>query len=298
MAKKKRGTTDDQAKDSEPILPARFVLAVVVVAVVAGTAAFFIARSRSGGSSATPSGDPSSVALAIPSPVAPEPASRSAAADLLANKTLDAMTAAERDLVKNEIANAFGGGAFRATSAIVPAIDIYRVDGATRVSRQFKAGSPPGTGATVQSLVFYCDSPDGNIAAFGYTIAPGNVSSGGTTMKPHTQPFDALVSGLDWSQAKDLGFQTIAGHRTHGFEMPFTSPATGATIVSRDWFDVESARIVRREQAGGDDTATYTFDWSVPAPVEIPAGQPVAACAEVFYNTVPSARPPGYIVPP
>lgn len=263
-------------------------LAVVVVAIIAGAVAFFIVRSRSDGSSTT-SSNGSSGALDIPSPAAAEPASRSSAADVLANKTLDVMTADERDLVKTEVARAFDSAAFRATSSTVPAIDVYRIDGRTRVSRQFKDAELPDGHATMQRLVFYCDAADGNLDAFGYTIIPGNVSSAGTTLKAHSQPFDGLISGLDWSQAKDLGFRTMAGHRTHGFEMPYLPPTTGTTVDSKTWFDVDSARIIEREQEGA---ATYTFDWSVPAPVEIPAGQPVASCASVFYDAVPLARPP------
>ncbi len=199
------------------------------------------------------------------------------------------MSAEEQDLVKAEIARAYANAVFRGTSDTVPAIDVYRIDGTTRVSRQFKDAELPDKHATMQRLAFYCDAPDGGLDAYGYTVLPGNASSSSTSLSAHSQPFDGLISGLDWSQAKDLGFRTIAGHRTHGFEMPYLPPTMSTTVDSKSWFDVESARIIEREQEG---SATYTFDWSVAAPVEIPAGEPVAPCAEAFFASVPSARPP------
>jgi len=250
-----------------------------------------VVRARDGGSgTATP---PSAAgSLDIPSPIAAQSAERSAAADVLADKTLDSMTEADLDLVKAEIARAYENVIFRATSGLVPAIDIYRIDDHTRVSRQFNAGAAPNENVTVQTLIFYCDAPDGSIAAYGYNVSPGDVRAASSSLKAQTQPFDALISGLDWSQAKDLGFREIAGHRTHGFEMPFASPATGKTTTARDWFDVETARIIVNEQPEGGDQAAYTFDWSLLPPIEIPAGQPVASCADAFYASVPSARPP------
>jgi len=271
-----------------------FVLSSAAIGLaVAGVVIVFLLvfRSGNGGSGATAT-PPASASLDIPSPIATQPATHSAAADVLANKTLDSMTAADLDLVKSEIARAYQNVIFRASSGLVPAIDIYRIDGHTRVSRQFNPGAAPNKDVTVQTLVFYCDAPDGNIAAYGYNISPGDVRSASSSIKAHTQPFDALISGLDWSQAKDLGFRTIAGHRTHGFEMPFASPATGKTTTARDWFDVESARIIENEQPEGGDQAAYTFDWSLLPPIEVPAGQPIASCADAFYASVPSARPP------
>ncbi|TAK64067.1 MAG: hypothetical protein EPO22_06025 [Dehalococcoidia bacterium] len=280
----KQSNAAGPAKQSRPYAELGWWLAVVVVAIVAGAAAFFIVRSRGGDSSPS---SRSAAELDIPSPVAPEPASRSSAADLLAGKKWDEMTAEERDLVKGEVARAYENAAFRATSDGL-AVDVYRIDGHTRVVRQFRSGVPPHPDDTVQTLVFYCDSADGNLDAFSYTIAPGDVRSDDSSLKARTQPYDGLVAGLDWSQATDLGFRTIAGHRTHGFAMPYTPPAGTTPIDSKTWFDVDSARIIEREQEG---SATYTFDWSVPAPVEIPAGEPVASCADVFYASVPSARP-------
>jgi hypothetical protein len=48
--------------------------------------------------------------------------------------------------------------------------------------------------------------------------------------------------------------------------------------------------ILREAPDTGGDDATYKFDWSVPAPVVMPEGQPPAPCAEAFYQSVPSAR--------
>lgn len=230
----------------------------------------------------------------LPRPAGPEPPERSAAADLLADKSYADMTQEERDLLKSEITRAFANAQFRASNAYVPAIDVFRLDDRTRVSRQFRTGeSPGGEVVLVQTLTFYCDSPDGNISSYQYTVSPLGATSRATALKKWGSPFEGSVYGLDWSQATDLGFRTVAGHRVHGFEMPFNSPYTQRTLASRSWFDVESARLILREQpdAGGDE-ASYTFDWRQPAPVVIPPDQPVAPCAEAFYSNAPSARPP------
>jgi len=230
----------------------------------------------------------------LPPPVGPETAERSAAADLLAEKSYADMTPEERDLLKSEITRAFANAQFRATSVIVPGIDVFRLEDRTRVSRQFRTGeSPGGETVLVQTLTFYCDSPDGNISSYQYSVSPLGATSKATGLRKWGSPFEGTIYGLDWAQATDLGFKTVDGHRVHGFEMPFNSPYSERTMLSRTWFDVESARMILREQPDiGGDEATYTFDWRQPAPVVIPPDQPVAPCAEAFYNSAPSARPP------
>jgi hypothetical protein len=243
-----------------------------------------------------PPDDGKSALLDLPTPAAPEPTVEgNAAADLLANKSYDDMTQEERDTLKAAVTKAFDNAQFRASSLLVPAIDVFRIDGRTRASRQFKAASSPGGEAVVvETLTFYCDSPEGNINAFQYTVSPVGTSSKATVLKPFGAPFEGSLYGLDWSQAKDVGFRTVDGHRLHGFEMPFDSPSSGRTNTSRTWFDVDTARVILREQPDtGGDEATYTFDWSIPAPLVIPADQPVAPCSEAVFHRIPSARPAG-----
>ena len=285
MPKKARKPQDDSSRITRRDVIIGLIAAVVLAAVGVSVSMFVFGDLSSGGKSNL---------VDLPTPAGPEPAERSAAADLLADKSYADMTPEERDLLKGEVTRAFANAQFRASSAYVPAIDIFRLDDRTRVSRQFKAGTSPGGEAVlVETLTFYCDSPDGNISSYQYVRSPLGATSKAAGLRKWGSPFEGTIYGLDWTQATDLGFRTIEGHRVHGFEMPFNSPYSERTTLSRTWFDVESARMILREQPDtGGDEATYKFDWRQPAPVVIPPDQPVAPCASAFYSGAPSARPP------
>jgi hypothetical protein len=262
---------------------------VLVIAVFAGIAiaAFTYFVGTSAGKSATQ--------LSVPQPSGTEPpAERSAAADLLDSKSFADMTTEEVDLVKTEVERAYANAEFRTTSGLVPlGIDIFRINSVTRASRQYEAiASAGGAPQLKETLAFYCDDASGNINWFRYVTTNGHVGNAAKQIPKDQVPFNTTLSGLDWSQPQDLGFQTIEGHRTHGVALQFAALG-GSNIRTEYWFDVNSARLMARqftEQQGGDNVLR-TFDWRQPNVVVIPPDQPVAQCSTAFYNLAPQARP-------
>ncbi len=234
--------------------------------------------------------------IAVPQPSgAEQPAERSAAADLLGSKSFADMTPEESEFVKTEVTRAFANAEFRTTSGLLPlGIDIFRIDGVTRVSRQYEAvPSAGGQPELKETLSFYCDDISGNTNWFRYVTTAGGAGSAAKQIGKDQTPFSNTLTSLDWSTREDLGYQTIEGHRTHGVAMQFATPG-GRSIRAENWFDVESARLMARKSSNSADDSQNllrTLDWRQPQVVVIPAGQPVPQCAEAFYNLAPRARP-------
>lgn len=294
MRKKKQKTTP-----SEPLQLTRWHF-IAGVAVVAASAAIAIGLvSYFGGSSLSKPGK----TFEAPPPLGPIPtAERSEAVDLLSSKSFTELTPDELDLVKRGVAKAFDNAQFRTTSSLAPlGVDIFRIDGVTRVARQYQViGTPGGPNEVQQVLLFYCDDPSGKINAFRYTINTLGSGTKADQLPADQLPFGSTISGLDWSDPKDLGYMTIEGRRVHGVDLPFTVSVSGRPIRVETWFDVENARIIARKSIASqnpDDDVLRTFDWRQPQPVVMPPDKPPAPCSEAFYNRAPSARPSATAVP-
>jgi hypothetical protein len=288
VAKKKK-------EPSQPFEPTRLhiIAGLLVIAVFAGLAIALV--TYFGGSSLSKSPQH----FDVPQPAGPVPAlDRSAAADLLGGKSFSDMTQDELDLVKREVQRVYDNSQFRSTSAFTPlGIDVFRIDGVTRAVRQYQvAATPGGVNDLVESVYFYCDDPSGKINVYHY--AKSDFGAKATTQQlPHNQlPFDAIMSGVDWSQPTDLGHKTMEGRRVHGVSLQYTIPSTGKAFPADYWFDEENARLIARKAIlSEDDTSGNVlrpFDWRQPQPLAIPPGQPAAPCAEAVYARIPSARPP------
>lgn len=235
----------------------------------------------------------------VPQPAGSEvEAPRSAAADLLGEKSFTDMTPDEIALVKAEVTRAFDNAQVRTTSAFAPlGIDLFRLDGVTRVVRTYQvAGTPSGKNSLVEAVFFYCDDASGNMNQYRFTQSELGSSANATQIARDQLPFDGTIKALDWSSPEDLGFKTIQGHRVHGVTMPYTIAGSGQVIRAENWFDVETARIIARKaiinENQSSDNVLRTFDWRQPQPIVIPKDRPAAPCSEAFYARLPSARPP------
>ena len=235
----------------------------------------------------------------VPDPAAPAPAiERSAAADLLKDKSFSDMTPDEIDLVKREVSRIYDNSQFRTTSAFAPlGIDVFRIDGVTRAVREFQVtGTPGGVNDLLETVYFYCDDPSGKINSFRYAKSSLGVKAVGQQLPHNELPFDAILSGLDWSQPADLGHKTMDGRRVHGVSLRYTIPLTGKAFPAEYWFDEENGRLIARKAIlSEEDTSGNVlrpFDWRQPQPLVIPPDQPAAPCAEAVYARIPSARPP------
>lgn len=294
MPKKKK----QQAKPSEPLKLTRWHI-IAGVSIVVLSASIAVGLVSYFGGSKLSKNDPN---LEAPSPLGPVPtAERSDAADLLSSKSFNDMTADELDIVKAGAAKAYENAQFRTTSSLAPlGVDIIRVDGVTRVARQYQVIASPGGASEVQQvLFFYCDDPSGKINAFRYATSSLGTQKGASQLPADQLPFGNTVSGLDWSKPEDLGYQTIEGRRVHGVAVPYTVPISSRVIRAENWFDIENARLIARKsvQTDGPDNVLRTFDWRLPQPILIPADQPPAPCTEALYNRAPSVRPPATAVP-
>lgn len=195
---------------------------------------------------------------------------RSAAADLLEGKSLDDMTPEELALVKSEAERVYANAEVRLSSKTIPALDIVRRDGRTRISRQYVYTDSPGGAIVLGEIVaFYCDS---NVAGF-VDVYKSRTRLGTTTTEPGriesgAQPFDEVLSATDWTAAKDLGFEEIEGRRAHRFEVQRTLQS-GSQVAWQLWLDVETAQLLRSADGAAPDNP-YTLDWRKPAKI-IPA---------------------------
>ncbi len=235
----------------------------------------------------------------VPAPAGPEPETeRSAAADLLAGKSFADMSPEEVALVKSAVGKAFDNAQFRTTNSLAPlGLDIFRVNGVTRASRQYQSTVTPGGPLLLrETLVFYCDDPSGKINEFEYETTTLGVHNAAAQLDSNQLPFTTTISALDWAQPEDLGFDKVDGHRVHGVALPFVIASNQHRVRSEQWFDVDSARLIARTASTNESDPTANvrqlFDWRQPQPLVIPADQPVAPCAEMFYDSAPSLRPP------
>jgi hypothetical protein len=276
VARKKKDAEDGQPFELTRI---KVLLGILVVAVFAGLAIAVVSLIGGSSLSEAPAAPPEP-----PGAIGDAPAiERSAAADVLANKTWDTMTQNERDLVKSEVTRVFDNATFRAVSSIVR-VDVYRRDSHTRVTRQFQRVPTPGGKDTLQEqLNVYCPASTGvagALDAYKYTKSPLGGQFAQATSKVGLQPWDPILARLDWSDVKDLGVKDVGGRRAHGIQMKFVG--ANSTVQTQHWFDVENGRLLERIELDPDGTpngiAHYTLDYRKFAPIAAPQDQPQAPC--------------------
>lgn len=252
---------------AEPVSTRRWVvtgIAVVLAAIGIGIGIAMLLGIAGGDG---PASLPKLPSLGAEEPVYP----RSAAADLLANVSFEEMTPEQLDLVRAETTKAYANAEFRATSPAVMGLDVVRRDGHTRATRQYRTtDSPGGDKVLYQTIVFYCPGPEGFIDLYRADITPLITEVKGDRKPDTSQPFDRDLSGLDWTSRKDLGFDEIDGHRVHGVEMPWWTIDRSRTIPWQVWFDVETAQLRLRRQAGPNDgdLLRYALDWHAVPKIE------------------------------
>lgn len=214
------------------------------------------------------------------------PIDRSAAADLLANKSFDEMSQSERDLVIAEVTRVFDNAEFRASSQLVLGIDVIRRDGVTRaIDRYWSATDKEGDPLLRETISFFCESEvDGYLDVFSAdrTILASQVS--GDRIVENTQAFQRTLSAMDWTMAKDLGFDEFDGRRVHGIETPWNFVSGQGSSISQAWFDVENARLLRRveKNTAGELLHDYRIDWRVP-PRIVPPPDLKPPCYDEIY---------------
>jgi hypothetical protein len=200
--------------------------------------------------------------LNIPPLGAELPAERGAAADVLANKKWDDMSADERSLVASEANRAYADGTFRASNGLVIGIDVFRSEGHTYITRQYLELADKSKADVAESMVFYCPTPQNDIHAVKYFRSPDNIEMSDAKGGSGDRPWEQIVSNIDWSRVEDFGWATLDGHRLHGFRMGLLSDQTRH---GHYWFDVETARLMQRGEElpsqVDNDRALYTLQW-------------------------------------
>ncbi|HXK32496.1 MAG TPA: hypothetical protein VNM91_00600 [Dehalococcoidia bacterium] len=222
--------------------------------------------------------------LEVPGPIGPPPEiARSAAADILANKTWDEMTEEERALVRSEMERVYKNIDFRVRDEFILALDLARRDGQTIAARRYTPVETPG-GRTIAATItqFFCTSPDDPATAnvYEYGESPLQTPTPRYQQRPVTErPLNRLLSAADWSTAQDIGFRDIDGRRAHGFRMQFANTSGTGTFEWEYWVDVENARVL--EVGPQDDPNTYHIDYRQYAPIVPPIDEDVP-CADIY----------------
>lgn len=292
MGKKKHGYVPEEEKPSllDRILTNRALTIVVGIGIVAAFAglAILIVTLLGGDELSRDDVD----ALAIPSPVGPPPEiGRSAAADVLTNKTWDEMTPAERELVESEVRRVFDNSEFRARNGFVEAVDVFRKDGETMASRTYPLIGTVGNEARATQTSFYCTGDDGTVRAFRYFIAPSARDFREGTTEEFPVAWSPILSGTSWDEVTDLGFREAGGSRLHGLELDFTLPGGDASDRVQYWFDVETARLIERGRIIEDDPESteanwYRLQYDLLARPQIPSDMEQPPCVQEILATI------------
>jgi hypothetical protein len=267
LAKKNRNAGDDPARPPADDRGRIFWIVAGVATVLVSAGIAIAIFTLLGGSSLSDDDDGPDFASDVPQ-LTGEPVvlDRSSAADLLAATSFDDMTSEQLALVKAEAERAFANVDLRATSAIILGIDLLRRDGVTRATRQYSTPlGPDGEPVFSVATTYYCDSEvEGFIDVFRIRRSVVATVPEGERVQQGTQPFQRVIEGTDWAEAKDLGFEDIRGRRTHGVEVTFVAQ-DGATTPRQIWLDVETAQMHRRTDIlENGQEQTYEFDWRKP----------------------------------
>jgi hypothetical protein len=300
VGKKKRGQRDEPLEPSalDRMLQDRSVRIMLGAAVlVAFAVAAILVVTVLGGSGLSKSDE----AAKPPPPIGPGPQlERSAAADLLGGKSWDDMTEEERALIKTEVTRVFDQATFRATNQTIVAIDVFRKDGLTQVSRQYlRVEAQDGKQSLAQQVLFFCVQPDGTPQPYRYLLSALQNDFAAAEASKYPRPWDRITADIDWSSVTDLGFDDVNGRRVHGLEVHYifggvegAVPTTGERR-SRYWFDVETAQLLRRGQVIAEDTKTedqavYTLDHSELPAIVLPDALEKPQCVQDILAKVAS----------
>jgi hypothetical protein len=276
----RRAAQGNGQRDDQPfqLRPVHIAVGIAVLLLSAGAAiAIFTLAGGSGLSDRDPS-PPEPPALGEF-----QAAERSAAADLLSDGNFESMTPDDLELVQRELARAFADAEFRVRDPLVQVIDVVRREGHTVATRQFsRAESGTGSPYLVERRVFFCPGADGRVDIYRYAASVLATPTPQYDTAPFDQrPMERLVSDIDWTGAKDLGFADIDGRRAHGVLVGFRPPAGEGALETEYWIDVENARLLRRREPTG--TSDYAFDWRRPPRIETYPQHPQPPCASSIY---------------
>jgi hypothetical protein len=234
--------------------------------------------------------DPSDeVGLTIPEPIGPPAAiERSAAADILADKTWDEMTVEERALVRSEVERVFDDSTFRASNGFVKAVDIFRTNGETLASRIYTLFEAAGGQDTATQTIFYCDNGAGGTLTYRYIVSSNGNEFVEGTGREAPPPWSPIMTGASWDNVRDVGFREANGLTLHGLELDFVLPYTSGENASgrvEYWFDVETARLMERGMVVADDPVTTEANWyrvkyDELLPPQVPAGLEQPPCVQ------------------
>jgi hypothetical protein len=179
------------------------------------------------------------------------PADTSPASDAL-KKPWDETSPDDRKLIASEVTRVFSDAEFRASSGLVTGIDVKIAGGETQFSRSYaELQEPVRNMRFAESLVFYCPIGDGNVHYYKYLTSPDGTALSDVIQPDGTQPWETIVSRIDWSQdVVDLGLGQINGRRAHGYRVrfDFNQPDQPTTKKGDYWFDVENARLLARQE--------------------------------------------------
>ena len=240
-------------------------------------------------------------AVKPPPPIGPGPQlERSAAADLLGGKSWDDMTEEERALIKTEVSRVFDQATFRAANQTIVAIDIFRKDGLTQVSRQYlRVETQNGKQGLAQQVLFFCLQPDGTTQPYRYLLSTLQNDFAEVEASKYRRPWDRITADIDWSSVVDIGFDDVNGRRVHGLEVHYNFGGVEGAVPttserrSRYWFDVETAQLLRRGQVIAEDTKTedqalYTLDHSELPAIVLPDALEKPQCVQDILASVGS----------
>jgi hypothetical protein len=214
-----------------------------------------------------------------PGAIGPPPeVPRSAAVDALENKTWDEMTADERALVESEARRVFDNSTFRATNKLVLAIDVYRQEGQTLASRQYREIEAAGGTEVAPQILFFCDAGQETEHVYRYILSSVQRDFYEAKPQQYQQSFSPILALTDWSEVRDLGIRNSepSGRRAHGFELGYAIGQEGTPARRiQYWFDVETAQLLERgEVFPGDDIGTeqnwYRLRYDQYPPIIIP----------------------------
>jgi hypothetical protein len=208
-------------------------------------------------------------------------APRSAVADLLENGSFDTMSAEDKAKVAAEVARIFGDANLRASSTVIPGLDVASRNGRIRASRQYKVSAENAGDQLLltTTTVFYCDGPNGTFDLYRLDDTGVERKTTYTKESSASPPFQRLFASADWSKAKDLGFREVSGRRVHGVQLTYTSSDSTSVVEAEQWYDVENARLLYHRSVNVDPGDGYFFDWRTPPPITVPEEMATPPCA-------------------
>jgi hypothetical protein len=225
-----------------------------------------------------------SIADELPALGSELPGDSSPASDAL-NKPWDQLSQDERDLLRDNVTQAFRDVEFRASNGFVPGVDVKIVGGQTQYSRTYaQLKQPVGKTKFAETLTFYCPADAGNENAYRYVVTPDSTTATTTLQEDGTQPWETIVSHIHWTEdVLDLGFADIGGRRAHGLRMvwAFDTSNNNAPKKADYWFDTENGRLLSRQDfsEGQDTSATrYILQYRHTPPPQLPVDQPQPDC--------------------